>query len=102
MKNDKVIIKCPYCGAEYLPSEIFYPEDFIPEVDVIKDEAGKIVVHDRITNEAYEEYTCDVCDHTFKVKMKVSVEAEKCDEHDFNYDTITKVSQNKREELKED
>ena len=27
--KDLVVVKCPVCGQEYLPSEIFLPNDFL-------------------------------------------------------------------------
>ena len=50
--GNKQIIKCPFCGAEYLPSEIYIPSDFLPKFeDLTKDENGKIVaVYERPMN----------------------------------------------------
>ena len=40
----KGLIKCPFCGAEYSPSEIFMPGELIGKADnVIKDPTGRIL-----------------------------------------------------------
>ena len=37
------VIKCPHCGREYLPVEIFYPASFFGKpTTVYRDEQGKI------------------------------------------------------------
>ena len=37
------VIKCPHCGREYLPVEIFYPTSFFGKpTNVYRDEQGKI------------------------------------------------------------
>ena len=65
-------IKCPYCEAEYCASEIFYPGDLIGNMrDVIKDDHGKIIFVDDETPTCEEEYCCDICGRTFKVKADV-------------------------------
>ena len=41
------IIKCPYCGYNYVPAEIMMPDDFLgkPE-NIVRDALGKILYHD--------------------------------------------------------
>lgn len=40
----KGLVKCPFCGAEYSPSEIFMPGELIGKANnVIKDPTGRIL-----------------------------------------------------------
>lgn len=47
-KSKPTVIKCPHCGAEYLPSEIFMPEDILGGApkNLIKDPLGKVLYAD--------------------------------------------------------
>ena len=97
------MIRCPYCGAEYAPSEIFYPSDFLPDVSgVVKDSDGRIVAYEGSLMGLSEEYECDSCGHVFKAMADVSFRSDKCDAHDFNSDYSAPMYGNKRSELGED
>ena len=38
------VIKCPTCGYEYLPAEIYMPNDFLGKPNnLMRDEHGKII-----------------------------------------------------------
>lgn len=102
MKDDKLVIKCPYCGAEYTPSELFYPNDFIPEVkEVVKDESGNIVAHQGALMKLDEEYCCDYCNHTFVALASILFTSKKCDEHDFNFEHVSPLYNQDRIKLEE-
>ena len=65
-------ITCPVCGAEYLPCEIYYPNQFLGrsiEIDKIK---GKIDSFSGTNMNLEETFTCDHCGSNFKVTAKVS------------------------------
>lgn len=82
-KNDELIIKCPHCGAEYLPCEIFYPDELLGNCsNVVRDDSGKIIYHEGNMN-LEEEYTCDWCNKTFKARMIPTFKTEK-QEIDFD------------------
>lgn len=99
----KNIIVCPYCGAEYLPEEIYIPSDFLGSVkDIVKDDQGKILSFVGQPMNLKEEYTCDSCNHRFSVTANVTFKVAPCVEHDFNYDYSTKLYDHERESLKED
>lgn len=103
MRDCKHLIACPYCGAEYAPSEIFYPVDFLPDVsDVAKDSTGRIVAYVGSLMNLSEEYECDRCGHVFKATADVTFGSERCDGHDFGSDYSAPVYENKRAELGED
>jgi hypothetical protein len=69
---EKLII-CPYCGAEYLPAEIFYPDEFFGNPkNIEKDAVGKIQFYSGQNVKLTESYTCDYC----KRKMYVNAEVD--------------------------
>lgn len=88
MKNIK-IIKCPHCGAEYLPEEIFYPDSvFNKKLNIIKDEEGKIVDYDAINSfNLVEEFECEYCGSTFEVEGKVTFSTKLMNKIDFEEET---------------
>lgn len=65
--KDCNIIKCSHCGAEYIPSEIFYSDDFLEsDVHVLKDKHGRIQHINCKDADLYETYCCDICGKTFE------------------------------------
>lgn len=69
----KKIIKCPYCGYEYLPAEIFYPKTFLGEpYNIIRDENGVILGYQGTDMNTLENYSCDNCSKQFSVESCVS------------------------------
>lgn len=81
MKN---VIKCPYCGCEYLPSEIFMPNEFLGKPkNIYKNLDGKIESYDGV--QSLEEYfCCDVCNKNFKVAAHISFNSEKYEVLNFD------------------
>lgn len=82
------VIKCPHCGSEYLPGEIYLPGELIGQPDeVIRDALGKIIYEDYTTEERAPEmvshFTCEECNKPFVVEAtvtyKVKVEAPERD-----------------------
>lgn len=95
-------IKCPYCGAEYIPQELYIPDDFLPPFDdLVKDESGKIVALYEKPMNTHEEYTCDYCNHRFKVEAKVEFITSEIPQHDFKYDYESPLYSGDRIELAE-
>ena len=88
-----VLIKCPHCGWEYLPCEIFYPDDMLGNAaDVVRDSEGKILYYDGDSMNLEETYCCDNCGTTFSVSgavtFKTKVEEEVEDEEEW---TVTEI-----------
>lgn len=80
------LIKCPHCGAEYLPEEIFFADDLLGHPsDIVKDEEGKIKYFKDNNKEKSEEYICDYCNKTFKVSVKFQFNVQKFDDFDDEY-----------------
>lgn len=70
------IIKCPHCGAQYLPAEIFMPEAFIGRPDdLVKDSLGKILYEDYQEGkepDMVEHFTCEYCEKPFVIEATVT------------------------------
>lgn len=87
-------IKCPHCGYEYVPSEIFLPGDFLgrPE-SLIRDALGKIIYLEY--REGYEplqseQYICDSCDKPFVVEPVITYKVKKeIEELDFSKECVS-------------
>ena len=79
------VVKCPYCGAEYLASEIFMPEDLLDKAHTIhKDANGIIEFVNGEEAELLESYVCDYCDKQFKVNASIKYVSMKDDiEEDY-------------------
>ena len=84
------VIRCPHCGAEYLPGEIYMPGSLIGQPDeVIRDSFGKIIYEDyyKETREPdmIEHFICNYCDKPFVVEAMVTYKAkEEAPERDFS------------------
>ena len=62
------VIKCPYCDYEYLPAEIYLPNEFLGKpTNIVRDEKGKILGFDGIKMNDSESYKCDNCNTLFDV-----------------------------------
>lgn len=73
----KVIIKCPHCGCEYLPAEIYLPNSLLGHPsNIIKDHDGQILGFDGTDMCLTETYTCDKCNTTFNVDCVVFFKTE--------------------------
>jgi hypothetical protein len=83
------IIKCPHCGAQYLPAEIYMPEAFLgrPE-DLVKDSLGKILYEDYQEGrepDMIEHFTCEYCDKPFVIEATITYKSmEEEPEKDFS------------------
>lgn len=86
----KQTIVCPYCGWEYLPSEIFYPDHFLgQESNVERDSFGKILYYENLDSDHDEHYICDHCEKQFFVHadIKFSTSADEMNNLNNNYYT---------------
>lgn len=70
------VIRCPHCGAEYLPGEIYIPGSLIGQpVELVKDSVGKIIYEEYTESKApdmIERYICDQCDKSFVIEAQVT------------------------------
>lgn len=88
MRNTKIkYIKCPYCGTEYLPAEIFLPKTIVGDPkDIEKSDTGEIISYSDTTYDITEKYICDRCNKAFKIKARLFFDTEKDLKNDFNDD----------------
>lgn len=94
MKNNTVI-KCPVCGREYLPAEIYMPDSFLGKPkDIIRDDSGKITSYLGKTMDLREQYICDSCQSPFRVNAKVQFFTTELEEINFNKEYHSTVKKN--------
>lgn len=92
------IIRCPHCGAEYLPGEIYMPGSLIGQpTDVIKDSFGKILYEDYFNGacepDMVEHYICEYCNKPFVIEATVTYRAkEEAPEKDFTSQYVSLLS----------
>lgn len=91
MKKE-IVIKCPHCGAEYLPAEIFYPDSFLGRpMNIEKTSCGNIDYYDGQNMNLSEEYMCDKCGTTFVVKSVISFNTKIVEEKSVSSSYKTKL-----------
>lgn len=84
------VIRCPHCGSEYLPGEIYLPGSIIGQPDdVIRDSLGKIIYEDYTTEDKepnlVEHFICEHCEKPFIIEATVTYKAKKENpENDFS------------------
>lgn len=83
-KREKVI-KCPNCGCEYLPAEIYLPNEFLGRPKHIDKEhmTGRILEYMGNSMNINETYICDKCDTPFKVFANVNFNTQKLNESGY-------------------
>ena len=100
MKRKLIVIKCPKCGREYLPAEVFIPSSFFGKPEYIKREIdGSILDYAGTSLDTEESYICDNCKTAFTVLAKVSFDTHVNEKEDF--DTEHRISLKPRFTLKE-
>ena len=94
LEREQYLIKCPVCGQEYLPAELFLPSDFLGKpTDIVKTNSGKIDFYLGEKPSYETEYICDNCSTTFKVKAKVIFDTS-VKEESFDTDYVSKLKSN--------
>ena len=84
------LIRCPHCGAEYLPGEIYMPGSLIGQPDeVVRDYTGKILYEDYYTvarePDMIEHFTCEYCERPFVIEATTTYRTrEEAPENDFS------------------
>lgn len=92
----EILIVCPHCGAEYLPSEIFIPNSFFgsPE-DIDKDSIGRLEAYDGSKMDLKEIYTCDYCNKELEVIADLKFKSQLKSDSNFNPVYTTPLHPNK-------
>ena len=90
-KTNTITISCPNCGRQYLPAEIYIPQEFFGKPNNISRFVdGSIDTFFGKAMDLNEWYVCDMCDKKFTVKAKVRFDTVLEDEFDPIYKTILK------------
>ncbi len=74
IKEERLItIRCPFCGAQYLPAEIYLPDAFLGKPSIIDKttDTSTIIDFEGKSMDLNETYQCDKCNTTFNVCAKV-------------------------------
>ena len=88
------VIKCPVCGYEYLPAEIFMPNEFLGKPkNIMKNVDGKIIGYEGIKMNDTETYKCDNCDSLFEVVSTTNFVSKSLTSKDSEH--VTKLTKNK-------
>lgn len=92
----KNVIRCPNCGAEYLPAEIYLPDYFLGRpCHIEKDHLfGKINNYEGRAMDTFETYNCDYCGVTFSVSAKIKFETKEIESTSFSKPYTTKIQKN--------
>jgi len=101
MLKELPIITCPICGTEYLPSEIFLPNDvFGKQYDITKDDNGKIKFYLGDDPNLDEEFICECCNTKLNITMKMSFDIKEF-EDDFDEEYSVEINKPKKIKLEE-
>jgi DNA-directed RNA polymerase subunit RPC12/RpoP len=95
--ENKIKIKCPHCGYEYLPAEIFYPDSLLgkPE-DISRDEKGKIIFYNGESMDLSEDFVCLNCGCTFKVDGTINFTTKELEQSDDDFEEEYSVRLDKK------
>ena len=90
------VIRCPHCGAEYLPGEIYIPGALIGQpTDVVKDSLGRILYEDYIEGKEpdnIEHFVCEYCEKPFVIEATVTYKTmEEAPEKDFSSQYVSLI-----------
>lgn len=86
-EEESIVIKCPNCGVEYLPGEIYIPNNLVGQPkDIERTIDGKIDVYSGIPQNLTETFECDHCGKPLKVTASLSFSTEIDEEKDFDSD----------------
>ena len=103
MIKDLPLIRCPICGTQYLPREIFMPEAvFGKQYDITKTESGEIKFYLGSDPDLEEEFVCDNCLTKLKITLKLLFTAETMIENNFEDDYVTEIDKPKKIKLDEE
>ena len=87
--HKSAIIRCPHCGAEFLPGEVYMPGALIGQPDdIVRDSLGKLLYEDYFTEDRepnpVEHFTCEYCDKPFVIEAVITYKTrEEAPETDF-------------------
>lgn len=90
-KSDIITITCPSCGRQYLPAEIYIPNEFFGKPNNISRYVdGSIDTFFGKSLDLNEWYVCDSCNQKFNVSAKIRFETSLEDTFEPLYRTSLK------------
>lgn len=96
VKQKELVIKCPHCGCEYHPAEIFTAISLTGKPsDIIKDCLGKVIYVDYEKGrelDLVEHFVCELCEKPFQIEATVSYKVkEEKEELDFSNQEVSLI-----------
>lgn len=97
INHKTAVIRCPHCGAEYLPGEIYMPGSLIGQPDeLVKDSLGRILYEDYSTPDKEpdmeERFVCEYCEKPFIIEATVTYKTkEELPEKDFQTQYVSLI-----------
>lgn len=89
--KDLPIIKCPVCGAEYTPAEVFMPDSFFgKQTDIFRSMDGQIEFYDGTDPDLTETFTCEHCNTDLSIEAKLSFKVDVAVD-DFEEEYVSKI-----------
>ena len=103
MIKDKIkLIKCPKCGYEYHPAEIFFPDDILGKPNqIIRNENNEIEFITGDNPELTNQFVCYNCETMLEIEAKVSYKCNVNSMYDFTEDYSSPILENNNLELEE-
>ena len=89
--NERKKIRCPYCGAEYLPEEIFVPSEIFGKPKIVKDENGRIEYISKDEGSLSEEYFCDYCQNKFVTTLEFDFTTRMVEDFSEDFEMLLNV-----------
>ena len=91
-------IKCPTCGKQYLPAEIYYPNEFFGKPSQIeRNSKGEIEYFNGESLNLSETFTCTHCGVDFEVTADISFSTKVTELGEFDDFYITPLFDDKLE-----
>lgn len=100
--KDLTVIKCPVCGTNYLPSEIFMPDSFFgKQRDITRNASGEIEFYLGDDPNYEEEFICESCLSKLKIRANLTFNVEVDNGENFDEDYSTPINKPKKIKLDE-
>lgn len=91
-----VFISCPHCGRQYLPAEIYYPNEFFGRPhDIDRLNGLKIESYLGQSMKLDEDYECDNCLRKFRVTAKIQFKVDALSKYDMSKAYVTNLFDDK-------
>jgi len=100
--KDLTVVRCPVCGQNYLPSEIFMPDSFFgKQRDITRNASGEIEFYLGDDPNYEEEFICESCLSKLKIHANLTFNVEVDNGENFDEDYSTPINKPKKIKLDE-